>query len=86
MDSDINMINIFKYCYCLQKLSLNIVCVYVIDRIVDGLKAECLLFKLVLLIRLAEMKGELSGICQFSYTSITRYLQGYTVGYLQTQV
>lgn len=41
MDSNINMIDLFKYRYCLQMHSLNIVHAYIIDRLVDGLVAEC---------------------------------------------
>lgn len=44
MDSNINMIDLFKYRYCLQMHSLNIVHAYIIDRLVDGLVAECWLF------------------------------------------
>jgi len=65
MDSSINMINLIKCGYCLQKHSLNIVRVPIIDKIVDGLITECWLFMLTLLIRLAKMKGELSGKCHF---------------------
>lgn len=51
MDSNINMINIFKYFSFLQNDWFNIVDVYIIDRTIDRLVAECWLFKMKLLIR-----------------------------------
>lgn len=67
MDSDINMINLFKYCYRLGERSLDIVRVCILA---GSLLAECWLFKVALLIRLAGTKGLLKGKRQFSYISI----------------